>query len=171
MLANTCTAVRILLLPLLLWVVRSQFYLLGFILLGLIGLTDILDGWIARKTRTASKFGAIFDVTADCIVVFSLQGFLLAVNVWPLHVFILSLTSLVSFVAASRHKTENHQKSLGKYTGALFIVVFMAAMLCWRFFPSISTHFISIVGSITALFLCLVIVENLLTIFVRQETG
>ena len=33
----------------------------------LTGLTDVLDGWIARKTRTASDFGARLDSMADLL--------------------------------------------------------------------------------------------------------
>ena len=31
------------------------------------GLSDIFDGWIARKTNTASKFGAKLDTFADIV--------------------------------------------------------------------------------------------------------
>ena len=36
-------------------------------LYALTGLTDVLDGWIARKTKTASDFGARLDSIADLI--------------------------------------------------------------------------------------------------------
>ena len=38
-----------------------------FLLYALTGLTDILDGWIARKTKTASDFGAKLDSVADLL--------------------------------------------------------------------------------------------------------
>ena len=34
---------------------------------GLTGLTDVLDGWIARKTKTAGDFGARLDSAADLL--------------------------------------------------------------------------------------------------------
>ena len=33
----------------------------------LTGLTDVLDGWIARKTKTSSDFGARLDSIADML--------------------------------------------------------------------------------------------------------
>ena len=61
--ADTITSVRIaaslflLLLPL-----RSVGFLVVYTLTGL---TDVLDGWLARKTGTASDFGARLDSIAD----------------------------------------------------------------------------------------------------------
>lgn len=41
--------------------------LLFLLLYTICGLTDILDGYIARKTKTESSFGAKFDTIADLI--------------------------------------------------------------------------------------------------------
>ena len=63
--ADTITSVRIaaslflLLLPL-----RSAGFLVVYTLTGL---TDVLDGWLARKTGTASDFGARLDSIADLL--------------------------------------------------------------------------------------------------------
>lgn len=38
-----------------------------FLLYTATGLTDVLDGWIARKTKTASDFGARLDSIADLL--------------------------------------------------------------------------------------------------------
>ena len=43
-----------------------------FILYALTGLTDVLDGWIARRTKTASDFGARLDSVADLPVFYIL---------------------------------------------------------------------------------------------------
>ena len=62
-LANTITSIRILCSITLLFcaVLSPTFYALYF----LSGLTDIMDGWIARKTNTASEIGAKLDTIAD----------------------------------------------------------------------------------------------------------
>lgn len=41
--------------------------LVFFFVYTLTGLTDVLDGWIARKTKTASDFGAKLDSIADML--------------------------------------------------------------------------------------------------------
>jgi phosphatidylglycerophosphate synthase len=38
-----------------------------FIIYAMTGLTDVLDGWIARKTKTAGDFGARLDSIADLL--------------------------------------------------------------------------------------------------------
>ena len=38
-----------------------------FLVYTLTGLTDVLDGWIARMTKTASDFGAKLDSIADLL--------------------------------------------------------------------------------------------------------
>ena len=38
-----------------------------FVIYTLTGITDVLDGWIARKTKTASEFGAKLDSIADLL--------------------------------------------------------------------------------------------------------
>lgn len=53
-----------------------------FVLYVLAGLTDMLDGYVARKTRTESEFGAKLDSVADLVfVVASLVKVLPAVDV------------------------------------------------------------------------------------------
>ena len=64
---NVITSVRIICSIFLIFckVFSFNFYLLYIIS----GLSDIMDGYIARKTNTASEFGAVFDTIADFIFV------------------------------------------------------------------------------------------------------
>ena len=64
-LANTITSIRIICsIALLFCAVLSPFF---YVLYILAGLTDIADGWVARKTNTTSEFGAKLDAIADFI--------------------------------------------------------------------------------------------------------
>ena len=61
--ADTITAVRMAAsLILLIFPLRSAWFLAVYTLAGL---TDALDGWVARKAGTASEFGARLDSIAD----------------------------------------------------------------------------------------------------------
>ena len=52
------------------WSQTSSFYnYLAFSLFIIAGLTDYLDGYIARKTRTETKLGALLDLIADKLLV------------------------------------------------------------------------------------------------------
>ena len=63
--ANVITLMRIGLAISLLFI--RKYSPLFLILYSICGFTDILDGYIARKTRTESKFGAKLDTIADLL--------------------------------------------------------------------------------------------------------
>ena len=47
----------------------SHFNYLAFVLFIIAGLTDYLDGYIARKTNTVSSLGALLDLLADKLLI------------------------------------------------------------------------------------------------------
>ncbi len=63
---NLLSVVRILLIPVIAWLYlgRHQVYWATAVVL-LSGLTDVADGWIARKFNMVSDFGKILDPVAD----------------------------------------------------------------------------------------------------------
>lgn len=64
-LSDTITALRIAASVLLLFFSRDSVWFLSVYTFA--GLTDVLDGWLARRTGTASEFGARLDSIADLI--------------------------------------------------------------------------------------------------------
>lgn len=69
--ANLISLSRILLLIPVAWLVYlppGGVQFVAFFLVIVIFLTDIFDGYLARKQGTANQFGALFDITADRIV-------------------------------------------------------------------------------------------------------
>lgn len=64
--ANAVTAVRIVLLPVLLCLPLRT--LPFYICYALCGLSDMLDGYVARRTGSAGKAGAILDSAADALL-------------------------------------------------------------------------------------------------------
>lgn len=67
-----------------------------FVLYGVCGLTDILDGYIARKTKTESKTGAILDSLADFVMFI-----IILIILWPLinpGIIIIYFVLLIAFV-------------------------------------------------------------------------
>ncbi|WP_086931553.1 CDP-diacylglycerol--glycerol-3-phosphate 3-phosphatidyltransferase [Agarilytica rhodophyticola] len=70
--ANQLTFCRIIFIPLLVIVYYSHFewrFLASAALFGLAGITDALDGYIARKYEITSAFGAFLDPVADKLMV------------------------------------------------------------------------------------------------------
>ena len=98
----------------------------GFFILYLIcGLTDMVDGTIARKTNTASEFGAKLDSTADFIfVAAALLKILPVLDIpcwlwgWILGIALVKIANVISgFVREKRFMVEH--TILNKSTGFL----------------------------------------------------
>jgi CDP-diacylglycerol--glycerol-3-phosphate 3-phosphatidyltransferase/cardiolipin synthase len=76
-LPNSLTWLRILLIPLFVavfylppgWVPAHQVNLIATAIFGLAGVTDWLDGWLARRLNQTSAFGAFLDPVADKLMV------------------------------------------------------------------------------------------------------
>ena len=49
----------------------------------LAGISDMADGFLARKMKTANKFGATLDSVADAILIFCLLILFIPYFVWP----------------------------------------------------------------------------------------
>jgi len=67
---SAVTALRLALVPPLVFLVSNDFYFLGAGLFLFLLTTDLFDGFLARKFDVSSKFGTYFDVTTDFIFVF-----------------------------------------------------------------------------------------------------
>ena len=111
-----------------------------FVFYAVAGLSDIFDGLIARKTNTASKFGAKLDTFADIIFVAAvLIKFLpiLALPVWIIAwVGVIALIKLVNIVIGFvRHHTLTAIHSvINKVAGVLvFILPFTIQIIDIRY--------------------------------------
>lgn len=101
------------------------------------GATDMLDGWLARRTRTASRFGAIVDPIADrlfvlaVILAFLLEGAL----TWGQTLLLLSrdvATTIGFFVARAvswLRPVELKARLPGKLVTVLQMAVLVAVLL------------------------------------------
>lgn len=66
---NLITSIRLLLLPVFAWMLATDLLWPAIVVIGLVFLTDWLDGWLARRTRTVSALGTWLDPVADRITV------------------------------------------------------------------------------------------------------
>ena len=116
-----------------------------FILYALTGFTDVLDGWIARKTKIASEFGARMDSIADLLFyavmlirVFPALWSRLPLSIWCAAAGIAAIR-IISYLAAAMkyHRFASLHTYLNKLTGiAVFMIPFFAGTdyvqeFCW----------------------------------------
>ncbi|MEN9747085.1 MAG: CDP-diacylglycerol--glycerol-3-phosphate 3-phosphatidyltransferase, partial [Actinomycetota bacterium] len=66
---NFITLARLCVLPLFLYLLFAKDERAGAaLLLGVLGMTDWVDGWFARKFNQVSAFGSVFDPTVDRVL-------------------------------------------------------------------------------------------------------
>lgn len=136
-LANWITLSRLLLAPFIVWAwLQPSPWLYGLTLLGLVGLTDLLDGRVARSRNEISEFGKILDPIADKSVI---GGVLLALvlrgAIPPFLVWLYLIKEAIQLfggmllLARTRHVIPSN--FWGKLSSTLFYVGFFLTFL-WR---------------------------------------
>ena len=106
-------------------------------LIGVASLTDFLDGWIARRTKVASRFGALIDPVADrffvlCVVIAYVLGDQL--TIWQaVVIFFRDIMSLIGWFVARNvswlRPIRFRARPLGKVVTALQLLTFIAVLL------------------------------------------
>ncbi|MDP2292949.1 MAG: CDP-alcohol phosphatidyltransferase family protein [Actinomycetota bacterium] len=82
---NVFTLARLCCIPLFLWLLFGRDNLAGAaFLLGGLGATDWVDGWLARRYNQVSEFGKIFDPTADRLLFIVAIGGIIVEGIEPL---------------------------------------------------------------------------------------
>lgn len=116
-----------------------------FFLYALTGVTDVLDGWIARKTNTESDFGARLDSAADLLFyavmllrIFPALWQALPGSIWFAVAFIVLVRLAAYLTAAVKYRRfASLHTYLNKFTGfGVFLIPFSlltdyACVFCW----------------------------------------
>jgi len=71
---------RIVLIPLVIYLLYTKSWMLALILFAIASLTDLLDGWSARKLNQESEFGIFIDPLADKFLVISVLAALMVLD-------------------------------------------------------------------------------------------
>jgi cardiolipin synthase (CMP-forming) len=80
---NAVTLVRLLLMPVCAYLLTSGRYGWGLVLTALVGSTDWVDGWLARRTGQVSRLGQLLDPLADRLLIASVAIALVVRDVVP----------------------------------------------------------------------------------------
>ena len=143
--ANLLSILRLILSPFLLY--PEPLSPLFFILYGFLGLTDMADGWIARKTKTTSKLGSYLDSIGDIVflifaflAIYPKINFTLSSLLLILIVFVLRMANIISSLIREKKVILLHT-FLNKAIGfLLFLFPFSLTMIPSKFsIPFIST--------------------------------
>lgn len=134
---NAMSAFRIVLIPFIIWAYAIDRHYLSFSLVVLSAISDMLDGFVARKLNMISDFGKFIDPVADKLTQAALLVCLMTEH---RHIYVLFIILAVKelsmlFLGAvvfKRHDSVNSAKWYGK----LCTVVFEGTMMLLMLFPN-----------------------------------
>ena len=134
---NILTIIRFLFIPIILYYIFTGNYLLGFIFFTVSGITDILDGCIARKFNLISNFGKLMDPLADKLTQISVLAALVIVNIIPVWILIIVvLKELIMVIGASFLYGKDvvvYSKWYGKLATVLFYLAIVVSLITRQF--------------------------------------
>lgn len=130
---NILTILRFLFIPIILDFIFKGNYLLAFIFFTISGITDILDGFIARKFNFVSNFGKLMDPLADKLTQICVLASLVIVKIIPIWILIIViLKELIMIIGASFLYGKNvvvYSKWYGKLATVLFYFAIVISLI------------------------------------------
>lgn len=157
---NILSIIRFILIPFILHSIFVGNYILGFIIFTLSGITDVVDGVIARKFNLISNVGKLIDPLADKLTQISVLAALVTVNIIPVWILVIVvLKELIMVVGASFLYGKDlvvYSKWYGKLATVLFYLAIVTSLLIKQF---------NVTGFIGCLDLAIYCVALICTIF------
>lgn len=126
---NILTVLRFFLIPFTVYFLVNDQFILAIVFLTLSGLTDVLDGAIARKFNFITNFGKLIDPLADKITQLSLLGTLVLKNIIPLWILVIVLVKEAAMVAGASFLYGKNLVVSSKWYGKAATVLFYLAIV------------------------------------------
>ena len=130
---NILTIIRFLLIPIIIIFAIQDNYIATIIVLTLSGLTDILDGFIARRFNFISDFGKLMDPLADKATQITILAVLTIQEIIPFWILIIVLLKEFAMIAGASFLYGKELVVSSKWYGKLATVLFYLAIVCSLF--------------------------------------
>ncbi len=91
-------------------------------------LTDLIDGYAARKLGAASKAGAYFDAVTDFVLISAIFAAFTFSGYYPAWILLLIAASFAQFIASSLYSKRLYDP-LGKYIGSVLYIAIGLTLL------------------------------------------
>lgn len=128
---NILTIIRFILVPLIYTSVINKHFLTALIIFTISAITDILDGFIARKFNYITDLGKLMDPLADKLTQISLLLALSFLKILPWWIFmIVFIKELVLIISASVLYSKKDVVVYSKWYGKLATTLFYLAIVC-----------------------------------------
>lgn len=120
--ASAITCLRILVVPLMYNAVIHEKLTFAFSLWIFACLTDLLDGYTARRMESSSNFGAYFDVMADFLFIFTSFTAFIQKGIYPGWILFVFAGMFGQFILTSKWRSLTYDP-IGKYYGAILFMI------------------------------------------------
>lgn len=142
---------------------NSNNIILIVMLFAMVCATDFFDGKLARKLKSTTKFGAIFDIVADLFFIVTAYSALIMRNIIPAWVLAMVLLKfaefcITSFVAKKTGKCKNSVfffDILGRIVVLFFYTLPAQMILVYYLFSALSYPIVNIIGIILTIMACI----------------
>jgi cardiolipin synthase len=126
---NALTILRFILIPFIIFYIVKDKYIEAFIFLTLSGLTDVLDGIIARKFNFITNFGKLIDPLADKTTQVSILVTLALKDIIPMWILIIVFIKEFVMVSGASFLYGKELVVSSKWYGKLSTVLFYVAIV------------------------------------------
>lgn len=127
---NTLTIVRFLLIPFILFYIFTGNYILAFIFFTISGITDVVDGFIARKFNLISNFGKLMDPLADKATQVATLASLVIIDIIPIWILIIVLIKEFVMIVGASFLYGKDVVVYSRWYGKAATVLFYLAIVC-----------------------------------------
>ena len=157
---NILTMLRFVFIPFIIISLYYNNYILAFVLLTLSGLSDVLDGYIARKYNFITDFGKLMDPLADKLTQLTVLTTLALKGIIPIWMIIVLAVKECVMIAGASFLYGKDLVVSSKWYGKLATVLFYLAMVCslmirhfnieWKF--DMLIYYLALIFTIFSLF-------------------
>ena len=126
---NTLTIIRFLLIPFIVACIFNGNFIAAFIIFTISGITDIADGFIARKFNLVSNFGKLMDPLADKLTQISTLASLAIIHIIPIWILIIVLIKEFIMIVGASFLYGKDVVVYSRWYGKLATVLFYLAIV------------------------------------------
>lgn len=130
---NILTIIRFLLIPVLIGFTLENDYIAVIVVLTISGITDILDGFIARKFNLITNLGKLMDPLADKFTQITILGILALQKIIPIWIIIIVIIKEFLMISGASFLYGKELVVSSKWYGKLATVLFYIAIVCSLF--------------------------------------
>lgn len=126
---NILTIIRFILIPFIVYFIFQQQYIMAFVFFTISGITDVADGFIARKFNFITNFGKLMDPLADKLTQISTLASLVLVGIIPIWILIIVLVKEFIMIVGASFLYGKDVVVYSKWYGKLATVLFYLAIV------------------------------------------